>query len=257
MEKKVDQASCAGGHLKHLVKISAFGGLFFSFSGTMFIWAGSDSFNFPSTIWRSCGFFNIAMFVLTWLAYIPFRNTDKVLGNGVLALFIIFSWFWMFGFAGFYFYFLFVPNALWMRGSIVFAVTLALIFHGRLILRDINEAFANHVGLLEEMFRDEGASLTFTREAITLLEKRRKDRNPFKSIHMYFALGITPFVLIFNRLMSPIVGDGHGVFLIIAFFAVPIMQWQVEVFVQTFVVMIYYPIKLYRTTGKLVLLKDW
>jgi hypothetical protein len=60
-----------------------------------------------------------------------------------------------------------------------------------------------------------------------------------------------------NKLASPVVGDGHGIFAVTAFLSVPILQWGVEVFVQTMMTMIYYPIKIQQETGKPVTLKDW
>jgi hypothetical protein len=107
------------------------------------------------------------------------------------------------------------------------------------------------------MYHNNGATITFNREAIGLLQEARKDRNPFKSVYLYAAMLVSPVALTLNRLLSPVMGDGHGVFAVAAFFSVPILQWGVEIFVQTIAAMVYYPIKLQKETGKSVLLKDW
>ena len=68
---------------------------------------------------------------------------------------------------------------------------------------------------------------------------------------------VAPFVLVLNRVLTPVFGEGHGVFMVLAFFSVPILLWGVGILVQTIMTMIYYPIKLQRETGKSVLMKDW
>lgn len=246
-----------GGHLRVLVRFTSFGGLFISMLGTALIWAGTDSFNCSSAVWEASLGLNLILSGLVWLAYLPFRDTDQVLGNGVLAMFLLFSMFWVFGFSMLYFYPIFAPISSWSRTVALLGMTALLVHRGRAIFRDIKDAFGNNKDLLARMYCDEGATITFSREAIGLLEKARKDRNPFRSYHVYAALIVAPFVLVLNRILSPIFGDGHGLFLVLGFIAVPITLWGVEIFVQTIVTMIYYPVRLSRNTGKPVLLKDW
>jgi hypothetical protein len=244
-------------HLKNLVKLVSFGGLFLSASGTAFAWAGTESFNCSSTIWKVSLTLNLLLFLLTWVAYLPFRGTSKLIGNGILAVFFLLSFFWIFGFAGFYFYFLFAPIALTLRLTILLIVTSTIFYHAFSINDDIRKAFLHHGKLFNEMYHDEGMSFSFKREAVRLLQSSRKNRNPFKSIHSILAIIVIPFVLVLNRLLTPFFGDGHGFFLVMAFFCVPMMLLGVEMFVQTAVTMIYYPVKLERDTGKPVLMKDW
>lgn len=252
-----DDAGGAGDQLRKMVQFGSFGGLFFSLFGTGLIWAGADSFNCPAIIWKGSMIMNFVLFVLTWATYLPFRSTDLLLGNGLLTAFILISFFWLFGLAGFYFYFLFAPMNIWPRLIALIGVTAMLSRRAYIINSDIREALRKHKNLFNQMYCDEGASITFKREAIGLLEKSRRDRNPFKSIHAYAAIAVTPFVLVLNRLLTPVLGEGHGVFLVLAFFAVPMLLWGVGIFVQAIMTMIYYPIKLQRATGKPVLLKDW
>jgi hypothetical protein len=252
-----DYVPRAGDHLEGAVKFASFGVLFFSLLGTGIAWAGTDSFNCSSVIWKTSLILGLFLSVFAWLVYLPFRNTDQLLGNGLLAIFFFLCLFWVFGFAGFYFYFLFAPINIWPRAIALCAVTAALLYRAHIIARDIREAFEKNESLFSQMYCDEGVSITFTREAIGLLEKARKNRNPFKSIHAYAAMIIAPFVLVLNRLLTPVLGDGHGVFLVSAFFSVPVLLWGVEIFVQTIVTMIYYPIKLQHETGKPVIIKDW
>lgn len=250
-------ASGVGDHLKVAVRFASFGVLFFSLFGTAIAWAGTDSFNCSAIIWETSLLLGILCSLFAWLVYLPFRNTDQLLGNGLLSIFIFLCLFWLFGFGGFYFYFLFAPINLWLRIIALSSVTIALIYRAYIIPCDIKEAFQKHKRLFDRMYCDEGTFFTFSRQAIGLIEKSRKNRNPFKSVHAYAAMIVAPFVLVLNRVLSPVLGDGHGVFLVLAFFSVPMLLWGVEIFMQAIVTMIYYPIKLQRATGKPVLMKDW
>jgi hypothetical protein len=132
-----------------------------------------------------------------------------------------------------------------------------LIHRAYIINLDIKDAFRKNKNLFDEMYHDEGDTFTFSRESVRLLEKSRRNRNPFKSIHLYAAIILSPFTFTLNQISSPFLGDGHGVFLVLAFLSPPILLWTVEIFTQTFITMIYYPIKLHRATGKQVLMKNW
>jgi hypothetical protein len=246
-----------GGHLGRLVRIGSFGGLFFSGIGTVLIWAGSDSFGLPSAVWAVSILLNLAMFLATWVCYVPFRKTDNLLGHGILSIFILFSFFWLFGYSMFFFYFLFSPIDLTTRVAVLVTVSTMLGYRVFLIFRDIKSVFEKNTGLFHTMYVKEGDNLTFTRDSVGYLERARPERSPFKSFHSYAAMVTTPFVLVLNRMLTPYAGDGHGIFIVLAFFSVPIMLWGVGVVVQTVVTMICIPLKIWRQTGKHILLKDW
>ncbi|MGZ5198872.1 MAG: hypothetical protein ACXWC4_03800 [Telluria sp.] len=243
--------------MKSAATLASFSILFFSLLGTGVVWAGCDSFNCSATIWKASLASGLALSLVAWCVYLPFRNTDRLLGNGLLSMFFFLSLFWLFGFAGFFFYFLFAPISAIVRAVALSSMTIALVYRTCLIYFDIIEAFRKHANLFSRMYGDAGSTFAFTRGAIGLLEEKRRNRNPFKSMHAYAAMLVAPFVLVLNRVLTPTLGDGHGVFLVVAFFAVPILLWGVEIFVQTVMTMIYYPIKLQRETGKPVVMKDW
>jgi len=259
MKKNIGRhyASRVGEHLKVAVRLASFGVLFFSLLGSGIAWAGTDSFNCSADIWKTSLTLGLFLSLFAWVVYLPFKNTDRLLGNGLLSIFFFLCLFWVFGFSGFYFYFLFAPMNLWLRTIALSSVTITLLYRMYTIVCDIREAFQKHENLFRQMYCDEGAIITFSRQAIGFLERSRKNRNPFKSIHAYAAMIVTPFVLVLNKLLTPVFGDGHGIFLVSAFFSVPILLWGIEIFAQTIVIMIYYPIKLQRETGKPVLMKDW
>lgn len=249
--------SHTGDHLSRLVKLGSFGGLFFSLIGTGLVWAGTDSFDCPTIVWKTSLAFNLMIFALTWIIYVPFRNTDLLLGNGLLMIAILFNMFSTFWFGGFYFYFIFAPINVFLRTIVLVGITLILCHRAYQICRDMIDVLQNNKRLLSSMYCDEGALITFKRGAIELLEKSRKQHRSFSFIHAYVAILATPFVFVLNRLSTPFLGEGHGVFLTLAFFSTPMMLWGVEIFMQTMISMVFYPIKLWRKTGKMTVLKDW
>jgi hypothetical protein len=242
--------------MKEMVRAASFGGLFLSLVGTFIVWAAVNSFQCSALIWEISLALNLVAFVMTWILYLPFKNTDKLLGHGLMSLFMLFSSFWLFGFAMFYAYFIFAPMNPYARAAVLTIVTGALLYRVYQIALDIREAFRKNKNLFDQMYSVNEISITYKGEAYGWLQKARRERNPFTSIHAYAAMIVSPFVLILDRLLSPLLGNGHGVFIVGAFFAVPILLWGVELFVQTIVTMIYYPIKLQQSTGKPVLLKD-
>jgi hypothetical protein len=246
-----------GDHLKGVVRVAAFGGLFLSLIGTCVIWTGTDAFNCSAIIWQSSLEVNLVAFILTWAIYFPFRNTDRLLGHGLISILMLVSLFWLFGFSMFYFYFLFSPISTLARFSVLTGFTGMLFYRIYIINDDIKEAFQMDKQLFCRMYVDEGTCITYSQYSYSFLQEARKDRNPFKSIHAYVAIAIAPFVLVLNSLLAPVVGEGHGVFMISAFLTAPILIWGTDMFVQTIVTTIYYPIKLERQSGKPVLTKGW
>jgi len=246
-----------GDHLRRLVKWGSLGGLLFSLIGTGLVWAGTDSFNCSPIIWKASLILNFCLFALAWIVYIPFRKSDLLLGNGLIMIIILANMFSTFWFGGFYFYFAFAPINIFLRTAALISVTTILLHRAHQIHHDIIDAFRENKKLSESMYRDEGTLITFKREAVGLLEKARRERKPFHSIHAYAATIVVPFIFSLNKLLTPVLGEGHGIFLVLAFFSIPMMLWGVDIFVQTITSMICYPIRLKRETGKNTILKNW
>lgn len=247
----------SGDQLRKLVKLGSFGALLFALIGTGLVWAGTDSFNCSTIVWKASLAFNLMIFALTWAIYIPFRKTDFLLGNGLLMITILVNMFSTFWFGGFYFYFIFAPINAVLRTATLIGITLTLFYRAYQICRDIINVLQENKRLFKNMYCEEGTQITFNREAIGLLEKSRKQRRSFSSIHAYAAILATPFVFMLNKLFTPFFGEGNGVFLTLAFFSIPMMLWGIEILMQTMMSMVFYPIKLWKKTGKMTVLKDW
>lgn len=246
-----------GNHLKNLVQLASFGGLFFSLGSTAIVWAGSESFRCSNLVWKSIFTLSFIVFLFNWLVYLPFRNSNRVIGHGLLSMLLLFNLFLFFGFSMFYFYFIFAPINIWLRIFSITIITAVFIYRALLIKTDIESAFQKNQGLFDQIYRSTPSAYFYGRSASQSLKEARVDRNPFKSIHGYAALLAAPFVFTLNNRLIPYIGDGQGVFLVISFFSIPILLWGIELFTQTIMTTIYYPLKLERSTGKFVLLKDW
>lgn len=254
---KLVQSPHNSDYIKSVARTASFSGLFLSLVGTFFIWAGVNAFNCPEIIWETSIAINLTSFIFTWMTYFAFRNTEQLIGKGLIDLLMLFNLFWLFGFSMFYFYFIFAPLKPWVRTTVLTSFTTALILQGCFVLHDIKKTLTENKDLFDKIYCLTDGSITFNKEAASTLQMAYRDRNPFKSIFLYTAMLITPLILILNRLLSPLIGDGHGVFIITAFLSLPILQWGMKIFTQTIAVMIYFPIKLKKKTGTPVLLKDW
>ena len=249
--------SQVGDKLWSIVKTASFSGLFLSLTATSFVWAGTEDLPASPLVWKISLVMSFVCFIATWITYIPFRKTDRLLGAGLLGIFAFLTLFWLFGFSGFYFYFLFAQINDWFRAVALFGMTAALIYRSWIIFNDTKRVFASNKALLSRMYVDEGSTFGFNGEVFIILEKTMPERNPFKTWYVWIVMLIAPFTLVLNRLLTPIFGSGHGVFLVLAFLVVPLLLWGAGFFVQFVILTIYYPIKLERETGKPVLMKDW
>jgi hypothetical protein len=111
--------------------------------------------------------------------------------------------------------------------------------------------------MFDRIYIEEDDAFYYLHSSVRTLEEVAPARDPFKSYHLYAALLITPFVVVLNRMLTPYTGSGHGVFIVLSFFGLPMMLFAMGVMVRSFIMMVYYPIKLRKTTGKPVLMRGF
>jgi hypothetical protein len=259
MKKSTRQAQAphTSDYIKGAAKTASFSGLFLSLMGTFFIWAGVNAFNCSEIIWKTSIAINLISFIFIWMIYFRFKNTEQLIGKGLIDFLLLFDLFWLFGFSMFYFYFIFAPLKPWVRATVLASFTTALILQGCFVLFDIKRAFNERKDLFDQIYCRTEGSIIFNKNSVNVLQEACRDRTPFRSVFLYAAMLVMPITLILNRLLSPVVGDGHGVFIVTAFLSLPILQWGMKIFTQTMAIMIYFPIKLKKKTGAPVLIKDW
>jgi hypothetical protein len=92
-------------------------------------------------------------------------------------------------------------------------------------------------------------------QAMKLYERFNKEPFPIPKFMMYAIMGIAPFYLILNRLLSEAFG-GNGVLLFLAILGMPLSLWFAGVLMRHYLVMIDLPVKLKRESGKRVVVVE-
>ena len=230
-------------------KISSFSGTFMTLVSTGVVQAATEDMKIQTDFaWKFGLWYALFSFVVPWLIYLRYRNSglllprqiSMVIGGGVGA-------FSMFSFVGYFFYFGFAPIPIWahilgMGGGLgVFG------YWGYLVWGDVMTALQKH-NLFATIYVEKDDAILYYRN-----KKAFSDRSPFKSIHLYAAMLVAPFTFVLNRVLTPYTGSGHGVFIVLAFFGVPMTMFMIGSAVQVYILTIYYPIKLQRQTGKPVI----
>ncbi len=131
-----------------------------------------------------------------------------------------------------------------------------MIHWGYKVWDDVMEALQKN-GMFSKAYVDEGEAFYYSYDFMQKFEEVQKTRSPFKSYHLWFALALSPFVVILNRVLTPYTGSGHGVFMILSFLGLPMSLWIIGMAVRAYILMIHYPIKLQRQTGKPVLMRGF
>lgn len=229
--------------------------LFFFLFANVIIWAGIEAFAISTVILKISILVSALSFLTIWGIYILLKKSNFAIYNGLISTLILLSIFWTFGFAMFYFYFLFAPINLASRTIALTTQTFLLISRGRRTFLNIQEKFKQNRNIFDSIYVDVITSFELRCDSALLNKKLAKNHDPFVAIYFFLALATAPFVLSLNRLTTPILGDGHGVFITLAFFSAPICIWGIDIMVQVVTIRIFYPIRLHKLTGKPVLIK--
>jgi hypothetical protein len=239
------------------VKTSCFGGAFVMLVATAGIWAGAGEFNLSSVFWKIGLWYTLGLFVVIPVIYFYFRQSNLLwpfaimgfLGMGIPGLSVM-------GPGAYFFYFGFAPMPLWAHVlGLVGGIGMSY-YWGRLVWHDVMTAL-NNKAMFDRIYIEEDDAFYYLHSSVRTLEEVAPARDPFKSYHLYAALLITPFVVVLNRMLTPYTGSGHGVFIVLSFFGLPMMLFAMGVMVRSFIMMVYFPIKLRKTTGKPVLMRGF
>lgn len=223
---------------------------------TLGLAAGSEDFGATSAIpWSSLIYCVISTF-MPWLIYFYYRKTDKIIANGYLVIVSLLAIFSVFGFLTNIFYFAFSPLHFFIK-IIALLLTLGVMAHwGWIIAKDVLQVL-HKKNMYTKAYILDGDAFYYESEFIQEFEKKQAKREPFKTVHLWVALALTPFVYILNRILTPVVGSGHGIFLVLSFFGLPLSLFIIGVAVRSYILMIHYPKQIERTTGKLVLMRGF
>jgi hypothetical protein len=230
---------------------ASFGGTFLTLLSTAIVSAATYDMKIQTDFaWKFGLWYALFCFVVPWLIYFRYRK-EKLLLPRQINMFIgsggIFS---LMGFMPYFFYFGFAPMSMWAHILGVGGGLGLSIYWGYLVWGDVMAALKKS-GLFSRIYVEKDDGIYYFKS-----KKPLSDRTPFKSFHFYAAMLIAPLVVVLNRVLTPYTGSGHGVFMVLSFFGLPMVLTMVGVAVQLFILCIYYPIKLKRQTGKSVVVPD-
>lgn len=255
--KNIDRPVEINDQLKGIVWKAAFGGAFIMSLSSAIILAGAIDFN----VSRAMAFVGFVYAILVLIAfpviYFIYRDHSPLWVNGLMGIFGgLIPAASIFGFGEFLFYFGFVASPRWVGVFGLLSGCLVVFLWGRVTWFDVMEAL-HKKGMYEKAYVNSENNIYYDFGFMEEFEKVQKKRSPFKSFHLYSALVITPFVFSLNRLLTPLVGGGHGVFLVLSFLGLPMGMWICGVVVRSFVLMIFCPFTIWRATGRHVLMRGF
>jgi hypothetical protein len=193
-------------------------------------------------------------FVAPWLIYLRYRHKKLLIPKIVNAFIGAGGIFSLFGFLMYFFYYGFAPMPIWAHLAGVGGGLAASFYWGYLVWGDSMRVLHKD-DYLSKIYIEKPGAIYYMYGSMEN-KKELSDRTPFKSFHFYAAMLIAPLVVVLNRVLTPYTGSGHGVFMVLSFFGLPLILTMVGFAVQFYILGIYYPIKLKRQTGKSVVVPD-
>lgn len=224
---------------------------------TAITYAGTDDMHIQTAAgWQLGLLVSLTCLMLPWVLYILQREPDQVITAGFSSMVMMLGIFWLMGFMGYYFYFGFAPMKAEYR-ALALCTGLLLSIHWAVVsFKDVRDALSKDQWM-SRLYVEESCAYIYNQEVVQAFASIPRDRTPIRSVHMGFAIALTPFIVVLNRILTPYTGSGHGVFLVLSFLGLPMSLWIISMAVRVYVLMIHYPIKLQRQTGKPVLMRGF
>jgi hypothetical protein len=220
--------------LLSMTKAASFMGVPLTLFATLGIYLATDDMKIQTDFaWKFGLWYALFCFVGSWLIYFRYRKSKlfipKVI-NSFIAASGVFS---LFGFSMFFFYFGFAPMPMWAHILGVGGGLGLSIYWGYLVWGDVMTAL--HKGdLLSRIYVEKEDAIYYMYRSIKN-KKPLSDRTPFKSFHIYAAMLVAPFAVVLNRVLTPYAGSGHGVFMVLSFFGLPMILTMVGFAVQFYI----------------------
>jgi hypothetical protein len=111
--------------------------------------------------------------------------------------------------------------------------------------------FVEKSKFVEKAFNFSGSAIQCDDRFFEIFNKLYEDKNPFPIWHTWIVMGLAPFFLVLNRLLSAYFGS-QGVLFFIAAITFPASLWLLGLTVRIIVIMIQLPLSLEKTAGRSV-----
>jgi hypothetical protein len=189
---------------------------------------------------------------LPWLICLRYRHTNALKAYGAIMIIGVAAVYFFFGVVGYFFYFGFAPMPRLVRLCGIGGGLALSLYWLALSVRAVRHTLsATH--FTETCFNTTGPHVIYALQpAMVRFEKLHKERSPFPRVYFWLAMGIAPFCLILNRLLSPAFG-GSGVLFVIAVLGMPLSLWLISLLARFYLVMVRLPKELEQRYGKPVI----
>jgi hypothetical protein len=189
---------------------------------------------------------------LPFAIFATHRGSASLKAYGAITMVGLAAVYFFFGVFGYFFYFGFapLPSAVRFAGLVGgLVLNVVWVFMSLKAVRHTLSA----TSFMKNGFTETESHWAYSlRNSMARFEKLHKERTPFPRVVYWAIMGVSPFCLILNRLLSPAFG-GSGVLFIIAVFGMPMSLWIVSVLVRLYLVMVELPNRLEREHGKPVI----
>jgi hypothetical protein len=184
------------------------------------------------------------------VALLVFRNTRRFVVFGYVRLFNLLSAYTLVGITFYYFYFIFAPISTPSRTIGLLVGSILTLYWLGFSYRALS-TFIQKSKFVEKAFSTSGVSIQCDDRFFEILNKLYEEKNPFPAWHTWIVMGVAPFFLVLNRLLSTYFGS-QGVLFFIAAITFPASLWLIGLTVRVFVTMIQLPLSLEKVSGKSV-----
>jgi len=221
--------------------------------GTGFSYAAyADDLGVSQWPWRIGLLVSLLCAVLPIIVVFSFGRKNLLWVYGVIAAFPLFGAYYLLGIVFCFYYLLFAPLPAIVHWSALVGGILLTLYWMAMSWQTVSHTIAATT-FVTRAFTETAADFQYQpQSAMALFERLHKERLPFPKIYMYIVLGIGPFGLLLERLLSSSFGTG-GVLFLLAVLSMPLSLWFAGVLVRAYLVMVRLPLRLQREHGKPVL----
>ncbi len=240
-----------------LCRIASLVGPSLALLATAITFAGTDDMHISNPLGWQIGLFISALCLgLPWIFYFAQNHDDQLVTAGLISLTMMLGIFWIFGYVGYFFYFCFAPIEVEYRIAALLPACTLLTHWAISSAKDVHEEIIAH-DWMPRLYIEGPHHHIYTMETAQAFSSQSKIRSPIRSHHIWLALLIAPSAFALNRILTPYTGSGHGVFMVLSLFGLPMSLWLIGIGSRTYLLMIHYPLKLQRQTGKPVLMHNF
>lgn len=180
------------------------------------------------------------------------RHKNSLLAHGMILIIGIFGVYYFFGIFAYFCYFAFAPMPLFMHWCGLIGGVVLTGFWMLLIYKDVSRVIKKTTFVVRAFEEREGGVFYDIQRGMREFERRYKERSPFPKIFAYIVLGLAPFCLILQRILSETFG-ANGVLIFLAILGMPLSLWLAGLLVRIFLMMIVLPRQIQRERNKIVI----